>query len=145
MIQDTANTWLGHIYTTKRCQSITIKGCKSPLRYVVPQGSVLKQYTVPIGAICRKHGVSYQLYADDTQICITFHIKNDADRKAAFSKIEGCVAEIRAWMVMDRLKVIYLKTRLLQLTFTRSARVSARKATARSKHGRKRNCLDPTP
>ena len=104
VIQDTANTWLGHIYTTKRCQSINIKGCKSPLRYVVPQGSVLKQYTVPIGAICRKHGVSYQLYADDTQICITFHIKNDADRKAALSKIESCGAEIRTWMVMHRLK-----------------------------------------
>ena len=49
------------------------------------------QYIVSIGAICRKHGVSS---ADDTQIYITFHISNDADRKAALAKIEACVAEM---------------------------------------------------
>ena len=43
----------------------------------------------------------YQLYTDDTQIYITFHISNDADRKAALAKIEACVAEIRAWMVVQ--------------------------------------------
>ena len=103
-IQDTAHDWL-RSYLNNRCQSININGCKSqsiPLIYGVPQGSVLcpflfTQYTVPIGAICRKHCVSYQLYADDTQIYITFHISNDADRKAAIAKIEACVAEIRAW------------------------------------------------
>ena len=87
-IQDTAHDWL-RSYLTNRCQSININGCKSqsiPLIYGVPQGSVLgpflfTQYTVPIGAICRKHGVSYQLYADDTHI-----------EKAALA----CVAEIRA-------------------------------------------------
>ena len=58
----------------------------------------------------RKHGVSYQLYAEDTQIYITFHISNDADSKAALAKIEACVAEIRALMVMYRLKLNDEKT-----------------------------------
>ena len=114
--------WL-RSYLNNRCQSININGCNSqsiPLRYGVPQGSVLgpflfTQYTVPIGVICRKHGVSYQLYADDTQIYITFHISNDADRKAALAKIEACVAEICAWMVIHRLKLNDDKTEFVYL------------------------------
>ena len=121
-IQDTAHDWL-RSYLKNRCQSISFNGCKSqsiPLRYGVSQGSVFgpflfTQYTVPIGAICRKHGVSYQLYADDTQIYITFHMSDDADRKAALAKIEACVAEIRAWMVMHRLKLNDDRTALAYL------------------------------
>ena len=65
-IQDTVHDWL-RSYLHNRFQSININGCKSqsiPLRNGVRQGSVLgpflfTQNTVPIGAICRKHGVSY--------------------------------------------------------------------------------------
>ena len=66
-IQDTAHDWL-RSYLDNRCQSINIniKSQSIPLRYGVPQGSVLgpfllTQYTVPINVICRKHGISYQL------------------------------------------------------------------------------------
>ena len=58
---------------------------------------------------------SYQLYADDTQIYITFHISNDADRKAALAKFEVCVAEIRAWMVMHKIKLNDDKTEFVYL------------------------------
>ena len=87
-----------------RSQSIYIQGTKSKsvfLKYGVPQGSVLgpvlfTQYTVPIGAICRRHGVSYQLYADDTQLYITsFTIGDEVDEELARLKIEACIAEIR--------------------------------------------------
>ena len=82
-IQDTAHDWL-RSHLNNRCQSININGCKSqsgcksPLRYGVPQGSVLglflfTKYTVSIDAIYKKHEVSYQ--------------------------------EIRAWMVMHRLEL----------------------------------------
>ena len=70
---------------------------------------------MPISAICRTHGVSYQLYADDTQIYITFHISNDTDRKAELAEIEACVAEIRAWMVKHRLKLNDDKTDFVYL------------------------------
>ena len=65
-----------------------------------------------------KHGFRYQLYTDDTQIYITFHISrpNDADREAAKNaQIEACVAEIRAWMVMHRLKLNDDKTEFVYL------------------------------
>ena len=62
------------------------------------------QYTVPIGSICREHGVSYQLYADDTQIFVTFNVDENIDRKIALTEIEKYIAEIRAWMVIHRLK-----------------------------------------
>ena len=55
-IQNTAHDWLWS-YLDNRCLSINNNGCKSPLRFGVPQGSVLgsflfTQYTVP-RALCR--------------------------------------------------------------------------------------------
>jgi hypothetical protein len=43
------------------------------LRFGVPQGSVLgpKLYFIfakPVGEICRRHGMSYHSYANDTQV-----------------------------------------------------------------------------
>ena len=43
----------------------------------IPQGSVLGPilftlYTVPLGDICRSHGIEFQLYADDQQNYLTF-------------------------------------------------------------------------
>ena len=100
------------IYTIVISQSSLRESNKKsvPLGYGVPQGSVLgpflfTQYTVPIGAICRKHGVSYQLYADDTQIHVTFNVDDNIDRKIALTKIEKCIAEIHEWMVIHRLKL----------------------------------------
>ena len=122
-----AHKWFqSHLHN--RHQSDIIKGVKSksvPLRYGVPQGSVLgpflfTQYTVPIGAICRKHGVSYQLYADDTQIYVTFNIDDNIDRKITLTKIEKCIAEIRAWMVIHRLKLNDDKTEYVYLVSSQS-------------------------
>ena len=53
------------------------------LKYGVPQGLVLglKKYSIyakPLGAIIRRHGLSYHFYADDTQLYISFKPKEDA-------------------------------------------------------------------
>ena len=121
-IVGTAHKWFSS-YLRGREQSVFIKGTASQsvlLKYGVPQGSVLgpvlfTQYTVATGAICRRHGVSYQLYADDTQIYITFRIDDLEDQHAARLKIKACIAEIRAWMIIHRLKLNDDKTEYIFL------------------------------
>ena len=86
-------------YLENRYQSVNIQGISSknqPLRFGVPQGSVLglflfTQYTVPIGAICQRHGVNYQLYADDTQVYVSL-------------SITIALAKIKAWAISTNQK-----------------------------------------
>ena len=69
-------------YMQERHQTVNIGCSKSgsvPLRFGVPQGSVLGPflftlYTGPIDAIWRRHGIDYQLYADDTQVYLNFNV-----------------------------------------------------------------------
>ena len=69
-------------YLQDRKQFVMIDGIKSKvkeLRYGVPQGSVLGPilyllYTSPIGDIIRRHGLNYHLYADDTQLYLSFKV-----------------------------------------------------------------------
>ena len=65
-------------YLSGRHQTVTIDGKLSVLmNFSVPQGSVLgpkfyTMYTTPIGAICKKYGLEYQFYADDSQLYLSF-------------------------------------------------------------------------
>ena len=129
-IVGTAHKWFSS-YLRGREQSVFIKSAASQsvsVKYGVSQGSFLgpvliTQYTVAIGAICRRHGLSYQLYADDTQICITFRIDDLEDQHAARLKIEACIAEIRAWMIIHRLQLNDDKTEYI---FFISANISGK-------------------
>ena len=72
---------------------------------VVPQGSVLGPilllfYTSPLGNIMRSHKVNFHLYADDTQLYLTFEASADLEKTV----IEDCVQDVAVWMTVNVLK-----------------------------------------
>ena len=74
-------------YLQGRTQCFSINNILSDLSelvYGVPQGSVLGPtifctYTIPLGAIPRKHNMQYHLYTDDTQLYCASEIDSCAD------------------------------------------------------------------
>ena len=103
-------------YLKDRHQSVCIGNDKSdylPLNYGVPQGSVLGPllfviYTTPLGDIIQKYGLGYHMYADDTQLYLSFHPQKDQDD--ALSTIQQCLVEIKHWMHVNLLKLNADKT-----------------------------------
>ncbi|KAK3735511.1 hypothetical protein RRG08_007130 [Elysia crispata] len=108
--------WL-NAYLKDRMQTVSIdnnKATPSPLKYGVPQGSVLgpllfTMYTAPVADIAERHGVNYHLYADDTQLYVPL---DNTLGTASYQKesIEKCVVEIADWMNSNKLKLNSDKT-----------------------------------
>ena len=124
-IKDTALKWIAS-FLTGRTQQVAIGdlgtdlGATShpvTLTFSVPQGSVLgpilfSLYTVPLGKICRKHHIFYHLYADDTQLYLTFKLNKNRSKEECIHSLENCINEIREWMYINLLKLNDGKTEL---------------------------------
>ncbi len=87
----------------------------TPLSFGVPHGSALGPllfsiYTTPIGDIIRRHRLNFHLYADDTQLYVTFEVSDEDNKLSSLKKIENCVSEVRMWMNAIFLKVNEDKT-----------------------------------
>ena len=90
----------------------------------VLQGSVLGPllyvlYTSPVADIIKKHNLMYHLYADDTQLYVSFKLGSDDLLSSAKFSIEMCVQEINNWMILNGLKLNEEKTELLLLSLSR--------------------------
>ena len=119
-ITGTAFRWMTSYF--HRCeQCIIINGVQSDWKHVhcgAPQGSVFgpmafSYYSAPIKEIIKAHDLECMIYADDTQIYFCF---NDNEMSVAISRIEKCIADIRSWMVTNKLKLNDNKTEILHLT-----------------------------
>ena len=70
-------------YLGNRYQAVVIDGKRSApvlLQYGVPQGSVLgpkmyTMYTRPLGDVIRNHGPNHHMFADDTQLYVSYCLK----------------------------------------------------------------------
>ena len=111
-------------YLKDRTQTVQIGSCTSTpvtLKYGVPQGSVLgpilfTMYTTPLGNIIRKHGLNFHLYADDTQLYISFQPGVSVSKETAISCLEACIKDIQIWMTNNLLKLNDDKTELIVIT-----------------------------
>ena len=105
-------------YLCGRNQCIKVQGHLSEhrdLNYGVPQGSVLgpllfSMYTHPLSHLINRFDVKHKLYADDTQIYLSFSKKNQC---ASIDCLKQCLAEVQNWMYQNRLKLNPDKTEFL--------------------------------
>ena len=110
-------------YLTGRTQTVHIKKCTSEpheLKYGVPQGSVLGPISFTIctllGKLIRRHGLTFHLYADDTQLYLAFETSEPSSIDNNISRLEKCVEDIRVWMKWNLLKLNDDRTELLVIT-----------------------------
>ena len=112
--------WL-ESYLTHRYQSVHIKDNSSEytkLNFGVRQGSVLgpllfSYYTKPIRAIAAKHNLKIHLYADDTQLYVSFRFSSYTEAIAALCRVEACINKIQTWMKNNKLQLNADKTEYL--------------------------------
>jgi hypothetical protein len=105
-------------YLTDRSQSVSIDSHSTPpsaMNTGVPQGSVLGPllftlYTTPLSYLFSATPISYHLYADDTQLYISFHSSDAAISLATLSTI---LDSVHFWLTSNRLSVNPSKTEYL--------------------------------
>ena len=95
---------------TVRCQRIRPGDClssKADLKFGVPQGSVwgpllFTLYTTPLSSMICEHAIPHHLYADDSQLYVSFA---SGDSAGALNGLQSCLASVWSWMSTNKLKL----------------------------------------
>ena len=94
--------WLTSYLCNRTCV-VRVKSGVSEVETIttgVPQGTVLgpllfNAYIAPLTTLLQKHNIHHHLYADDTQLYITFP---PTDHTQALARMEACVQDAKAWL-----------------------------------------------
>ena len=105
-------------YLSDRHQQVKIAGTFSPSVHIpfgVPQGSVLGPllftlYTTPLSGVISNHSIPHHLYADDSQLYVSF---SAGDCTESIRKLNSCLVSVQNWMFSNRLKLNPDKTEFL--------------------------------
>ena len=107
-------------YLTGISQRIKLGNClssRSDLSFGVPQGSVLGPllltlYNTPLSSLISGHAIPHHLYADDSQLYISF---SSGDSAAPLIGLQSCLASVQSWMLTNKLKLNPDKTEFLPI------------------------------
>ena len=114
---DTVLSWI-QSYLSSRSFTVDINGIKSPpskLLYGVPQGSVLGPllfilYTTPLSSLISQSSVNHKLYADDTQLFLSFSADTFSEN---ILLLQNTISNISSWMASNFLSLNPTKTEFL--------------------------------
>ena len=103
---------------TGRSQRIKLGNClssRSGLSFDFPQGSVLgllcfTLYTTPLSSLFSGHATPHHLYADDSQLYVSF---SSGDSAAVLNGLQSCLASVQSWVSTKKLKLNPDKTEFL--------------------------------
>ena len=88
---------------------------KADLKFGVLQESVsgpllFTLYTTPLSSMILEHTIPHHLYADDSQLYVSFA---SGDSAAALNGLQSCLASVQSWMSTNKLNLNPDKTELL--------------------------------
>ena len=126
-IKGRAQDWFAS-YLQNRKSCVCLAGefsAEHVMSFGLPQGSILgprryQMYTHPIGDILRRYNVRFHIYADDTQIYVTFDPRIPGEYERALERLRMCVREIKAWMRQNKLQLNEEKTEFCIFKSSRS-------------------------
>ena len=106
-------------YFCDRTQRVQIEGVMSDIASLLC-GSVLGLmklclYLLPLGAILRHHNIGYHIYADDTQLYISFECKDPLE---SLIKLNMCISDIRVWMIKHTFLINDSKTQIYNFSIS---------------------------
>jgi len=122
-LQGTALEWI-RSYLSDRTQAVHINSSVSSevtLSIGVPQGSVLGPllflvYLLPLKRVIARYLVSRHGFADDTQLYNHISVRNISTSAQQVATMQDCLADVRSWMRVNKLKLNDSKTEVMIIT-----------------------------